>query len=1258
MHSCPSSRSNSDLASESLGTQCFPCPPFQAMPLPRLGCGGPTRDVKTPEPGIPTCVPHDDLTSDVSLNCNPKHPINDATMIDDARHIMPDINPPTTETLPMPNLSGAKIACPSKQIPSEPKVSAENGKTWEIPQRPTSGRSNPLKAEPETLDRHFNADFPLHQCDQEAHLRNHPNDVKPSLAKLLNPVAPPTCQNAMPSPRLGCEGPSHVGGSASGFELPVAGTKVSQPCDSHDAPPACHNAMPSPRLGCEGPSHVGGSASGFELPVAGTKVSQLCDSHDAPPACHNAMPSPRLGCEGPSHLGGSASVFGLPVAGAKVPQPCDSHDAPPTRFHAMPSPRLGCEGPSHFGGSASDFESTVAGANVSRPFDCHDAPPTRFQAMPSPRLGCEGPSPDGKRDHPERNEDETKFETHEACMQAIDSSETPDLQPKINGTMTIFVKTEMSQHPTPCTVPTDCTVGRVTKAEANLGALNMPIVPRSLVGTHLPLDTTLHPDQHVLLFQTLPKCFKCPFVNSRFVQPPSVLSETLPCTRLEALWHQQAWVATDEMNFYLEATQIDDRAYPFPTTVFLHEADADATAGEWMELAFDSLDKSRPWCSAAIVASHWVPVIIKHHETSIQFITTPEGTCLIPLATQLAHAQNKTIEVSQKLLPQVFQADCGFQTLAWLITLLNDGPMTAISATRAAQWRQLFVRELLEKETGAQLIHHLPLGGAKLDASDMNKLTMLLTQHGVPPERANDRAGLILSQLPVSTIKSILASQRPWPDLKAAANGVKPQLKLIQPDELNAQIAHRAEQRKYGKKASAQRRHEPAKDVVNVQASELLVPQGVFKQEDGEILGPIQIGDVGPNAKGVLLLDQADCQATLRLPKPVTQNGLAIIVLATKDNADLHNVAPTRFPAMCTPTQEPIIASGYMYQLGSQTVIRHEPNIKLAIEEQPTEAMRCLVFKDQAGDFWDQLQQQPVKQIFQTEPLLATPPGSTSVVIDVWDRQWVSKKFEKVRPANAEVFMFSLRMMADKADELLSKSGQAGIFWEPRSPCGRYPNSSYHVTWLPHMSYQDAKYAQQTSPQATTLARHGDRYGLRCDTMNAQAVHEKHKPDTPLLLGQTKMMFAVGPLPYSTTKAALHKLLKAWEWDARPLQPKGRAQDGSGVTWHIQAVEDPGHWVYTLQHGDVLITKIQNNRPANQTKPFSIVASKKTLDHLQGNDPWAHYDPWRKDGSSPAAQPSTVLPKPQSNPVTHAQVAKSNRSPSLRTVMLQWKLCT
>ncbi|CAL1134630.1 unnamed protein product [Cladocopium goreaui] len=58
--------------------------------------------------------------------------------------------------------------------------------------------------------------------------------------------------------------------------------------------------------------------------------------------------------------------------------------------------------------------------------------------------------------------------------------------------------------------------------------------------------------------------------------------------------------------------------------------------------------------------------------------------------------------------------------------------------------------------------------------------------------------------------------------------------------------------------------------------------------------------------------------------------------------------------------------------------------------------------------------------------------------------------------------------------------------------------------------------------------------------------------------------------------------------------------------------------------------------------PYSIVASKKTLEHLQGADPWAHYDPWRKDGPpAPASNASTTPSSSNSSvqQVTQAQIA-------------------
>ena len=125
----------------------------------------------------------------------------------------------------------------------------------------------------------------------------------------------------------------------------------------------------------------------------------------------------------------------------------------------------------------------------------------------------------------------------------------------------------------------------------------------------------------------------------------------------------------------------------------------------------------------------------------------------------------------------------------------------------------------------------------------------------------------------------------------------------------------------------------------------------------------------------------------------------------------------------------------------------------------------------------------------------------------------------------------------------------------------------------------------------------------------------KHRPETPLLLGQHKMLYTLGPLPYSTTKAAVSNLLKAWQWEARPLQPRGRSQDGNGIQWTIQATSDPSHWIYVLQHGDVLISKLHEDKQVEASPSYSIVASKRTMQHLHNTgdqtDPWLMYDPWK-----------------------------------------------
>jgi len=210
--------------------------------------------------------------------------------------------------------------------------------------------------------------------------------------------------------------------------------------------------------------------------------------------------------------------------------------------------------------------------------------------------------------------------------------------------------------------------------------------------------------------------------------------------------------------------------------------------------------------------------------------------------------------------------------------------------------------------------------------------------------------------------------------LKHAANQVKPPLKLIMQDELDKQIAARAKHRaQFGRKPAKayQKNTDQPKEMITIKAADLQVPEGVFKQNDGKVLGPLRAEHAGNNAEGVVLIDEEDSHAVLKLQTPVTQKGLAVavLVLATKENANQHESEPIRFPALCVSTQEPLIAAGYLYQLGMQTVQRHEPQVKIAVDERDTEAIRCFVFQDQTS-LWDAMQSHPVKTVFASEPLL------------------------------------------------------------------------------------------------------------------------------------------------------------------------------------------------------------------------------------------------------------------------------------------------
>lgn len=117
-----------------------------------------------------------------------------------------------------------------------------------------------------------------------------------------------------------------------------------------------------------------------------------------------------------------------------------------------------------------------------------------------------------------------------------------------------------------------------------------------------------------------------------------------------------------------------------------------------------------------------------------------------------------------------------------------------------------------------------------------------------------------------------------------------------------------------------------------------------------------------------------------------------------------------RFPAQCQATNEPIIATARLIQLGQVEISRHLPESQLKVDEIPTAVVRIVVYRDEFEEDWQQFIQHPVKRVLQKCPELQTINNPELEILDVWDRQFVNIKLEKNKASEAAVFIVTIRV--------------------------------------------------------------------------------------------------------------------------------------------------------------------------------------------------------------------------------------------------------
>eukprot|EP00438_Fugacium_kawagutii_P026360 Skav206081 [mRNA] locus=scaffold2150:21012:25601:- [translate_table: standard] len=729
--------------------------------------------------------------------------------------------------------------------------------------------------------------------------------------------------------------------------------------------------------------------------------------------------------------------------------------------------------------------------------------------------------------------------------------------------------------------------------------------------------------------------------------------ESMPSTitcfteqRLQLLKDQKGWVASDEMDFYLHQLIVTKTAITTPSMYIHNKEDFVHVLDEWVGECIHQF--SDPSCSVQVFTAmlhqgHWFPMALEIDGDQCGFLTTTGGRdmCIDHPDFRSGSFTLQTLHIGQR-----FPHDCGFQSIAWIQQVaMRTFSFQGFAVEFAITMRQAY--EYWVKMQPPIKFFHCKFGGAG-ENRQIESLQMLLEQHGVSRQRSKQCAEMLHQSLGGQTIANVLASPKPWRDLKARASQHQPPIQIVMSDELRAAVSQRLQEGKsWGSKQTKQKQVRKEKQMIKLSPEHLSIPSHIFGLQDGTRINQINLSQVAKNATGIAIATVEEAMPFMQLKEPLSQGGLALLIIDYDDGRIPKNVGQVKFPAQYHKTDEPILLTAAILQLGIHPVTRSLPKDMTSISEIDTQVIRVLAYKDQLPHEWDDFISRPVRMIMSHETFQGEVSGA---ILDLWDRQWMDANFRRSQPPEAYVFTFLIRVPASFASDLLDASGQHGIYTEPRDDTGRNPSPSYRVIWLPKKGHSDTRLAVQTSSSKTWMVRNGTRYGLRVRTEHAPMIHREHRPDVHYVDG-AKKQFRIGPLPWGTTRTSLQAVLKQWGWDAIAGQPQGQLQGTEGTFWSASAAGPPSHWVFTMSHGDVLITS-KDDKPSGEPPKKAVVASGKSWRAMQSRpapsagqpnaDPWLEHDPWARFSGTEKNLPTAQLAELEAKLLEKVKSSTSN----------------
>ena len=629
---------------------------------------------------------------------------------------------------------------------------------------------------------------------------------------------------------------------------------------------------------------------------------------------------------------------------------------------------------------------------------------------------------------------------------------------------------------------------------------------------------------------------------------------------------------------------------------------------------------------------HWTPIIwidkVSHLEALLWDHPSFDLTVFEPLHRVICHSLKlphfQVVASSRSFAPD---QHCGAAAIAFVEHQICSQPLP-----RKESHLQTFnneCKDLFRNQVNALTVVCRPWcwGAGQFDVS--GTLATLLTQHGVPVVAADSRAKLLVQSLGKSEVEKALQGVSPWKTLKMLANQHTPVVQIVLPDELQQKEVStkgKGKQRKSSGKGSMPK---PVVRPADLDPSKLILEPGTFCCGEDHPLSQLPLHQVGPLATGVAITTFQEAQTFLKAGQLLTHQSLALLILnSTTEPQTALQWSTVRFAAKCAFNHEPMLLTGFLVQLGKAPAFQFRSASPTSLTQVDVACARITVYKDQWDGAWEDFQAKPVKACLQfLKPLQPcqvssctcnawhpTGDDSNDAVLDVFRRQYFTEAGRPTKGDSADYFAFTLRYLKKQERSLLEYSGHGGIYIEPKTEDAASPHADYQVVWLPQLTHAEVKHRAQCEASSVGIARNGRRFGVRVAAVHFQQVFQTLKPEAVYLAPGPRVTWHCGPWPYGVDRKALASVFRQWKWDARPLQPV-QAVSG-GMMWAAQAIADPPQAVYSLQHGQIVISRKASGESTTNLPPAEVIGQSSTVQLCTSDknvkvDPWTVNDPWQ-----------------------------------------------